>query len=436
MSATAFALLPLLVLLLDETIVGFFFVPLGKLPFLLGAVLPFGVVLDRRAIQRAATLRRALSVEARRSAALFAVLSAVSVLPVLGAAYEQRLVLAASASLLVRGPLVFLLRRAERRGWGRERIAVLGDTPAARRLAQRLARPALRGIAVAGIFDETEASLASLLELGRQGRFDRVLIAVPAADPARAARVARRLRALDVEVEQFACLCQSDWGGAPLCHLDAIPLAHVARRPIPPWGLAIKTVHDRLLSLLLLIIVLPVLVVATIAIRLDSSGPILFRQQRDGRNGAVFEILKFRTMTWQPPDRDGRVIQTARGDRRVTRVGRVLRATSLDELPQLLNVLRGDMSLVGPRPHPATMTTENRLSVEIADDYPHRHRVRPGMTGLAQINGSRGALSTAEELCRRLRYDLDYIENWSPWLDLRITLLTPLKLIFHGGSAF
>ena len=171
---------------------------------------------------------------------------------------------------------------------------------------------------------------------------------------------------------------------------------------------------------------LPLLLAVAAAIRLDTGGPILFRQWREGRNGAAFPLLKFRTMHWPP----GPLRQAVRDDSRVTRVGRLLRRTRLDELPQLVHVLRGEMSLVGPRPHAVAMRMAGQACAEIAPDYPWRHRVKPGLTGLAQVAGLRGGLATPDDLLARLALDLAYISEWSVALDLKLLLLTPWTLVF------
>ena len=430
--------LPLTMFVADQAIVAGTLAPLGWHAMLAASLLPFGlIVADWMDIVRARGLTVPLCRLWLRGAALIAV---GSVLADFARVDRNALVahLAASLACLL---LIRLLagagcRVAERRGLARERIAILGMSPVAERLARRLSRPGLRGLAVAGCWPDTPDGITALLQLGRDNAVDRVLLALPAGDEARIRRVVWQLKALDVPVEQYASLNEADWADTPLGRLDDVPVARLLERAIPSWGRAVKSGGDKLLSAALLVAVLPVLAGVVIAIRLDSPGPVLFRQFREGRNGAAFEILKFRTMTWQPTPTDGLVWQTTRQDCRVTRVGRFLRATSLDELPQLINVLRGEMSVVGPRPHPLTMMTEDRLSTEITADYPQRHRVKPGMTGWAQVNGSRGGLASADDLCRRVRYDLEYIENWSPLLDLKIALLTPLKLIFHGGSAF
>ncbi len=197
---------------------------------------------------------------------------------------------------------------------------------------------------------------------------------------------------------------------------------------------AFKMASDRTIAVILMFLLVPLLLLIAIAVRIDSPGPALFKQPREGRHGRIFAIYKFRTMRLGGPD-DGRQ-QTERGDCRITGVGDFLRRTSLDELPQLWNVLNGTMSLVGPRPHPVAMRTEGLACDEIVPQYAQRHSVSPGITGLAQINGHRGATATAEELQARINDDLRYVETWSLLLDLRILLLTPIRLFVHRGNAF
>lgn len=204
----------------------------------------------------------------------------------------------------------------------------------------------------------------------------------------------------------------SEVAGMTVIELNATPLDG-------PDAL-IKAVMDRVLALLLLLSLSPLLLLIAVAIRLDSPGPVLFSQSRHGGGGRVIRVLKFRSMVHRD-QADSR--QARRGDPRVTRVGAFLRRSSLDELPQLINVLRGEMSLVGPRPHPLALNEEfsGRLAA-----YMQRHRVKPGITGLAQIHGYRGETDTLEKMQKRLEYDLDYIENWSLWLDLKILARTAL----------
>ena len=197
--------------------------------------------------------------------------------------------------------------------------------------------------------------------------------------------------------------------------------------------LLLKALIDRGAAALLLLLLLPLLLMVALLVRLDSRGPILFRQARVGRNDETFMIWKFRTMHHAMTDAEAR-LQTSRGDTRVTRVGRALRRLSLDELPQLVNVFRGDMSLVGPRPHTPTMAIGGRALHEIVGAYALRHAVRPGITGWAQVNRSRGELRTTDDVRRRVQLDLTYIENWSVLLDLRILMLTVWREVLSSRA--
>ena len=202
-----------------------------------------------------------------------------------------------------------------------------------------------------------------------------------------------------------------------------------------PMGLrarAIKRMMDVAIAGLALLILSPVLAVVCIAIRLDDGGPVLFKQRRVGRGNVFFNVLKFRSMRADGADQTG-TCSASRSDPRVTRIGHFLRRTSLDELPQLLNVLRGEMSLIGPRPHALGSQAGNKLFWEIDPRYWYRHSLKPGLTGLAQVNGLRGATDREADLTERVRYDLEYIQNWSPWLDLTILART-LKVLVHQNA--
>jgi putative colanic acid biosynthesis UDP-glucose lipid carrier transferase len=185
----------------------------------------------------------------------------------------------------------------------------------------------------------------------------------------------------------------------------------------------LKALEDRVLGAIVAVLVVPVLLVIAVLVRIDSAGPVLFRQKRHGWNGEEITIFKFRTM-YLHQDVPGTVTQATKADARVTRIGRWLRKTSLDELPQIINVLMGNMSLVGPRPH---ATEHNELYVNIIRNYMHRHRVKPGITGWAQVNGYRGETDTQEKMQRRVEYDLYYIEHWSIGFDLVILTLTLVR---------
>jgi putative colanic acid biosynthesis UDP-glucose lipid carrier transferase len=203
----------------------------------------------------------------------------------------------------------------------------------------------------------------------------------------------------------------------------------VKPKPIRDWGYVMKLVLDYVLGGISLVFFGPLMLMAALAIKLESRGPVLFKQRRHGYNHRVIHVYKFRTMRVAE---DGPVITQARkDDERITRVGRLLRRTSIDELPQLFNVLRGEMSLVGPRPH---AVAHNQHYRERLARYANRHCVKPGMTGWAQIHGFRGPTEDPEKMRKRVEMDLYYIENWSIWLDLKIIAATPLLGFIHRNA--
>nr|WP_276589020.1 sugar transferase [Sphingomonas sp. GC_Shp_6] len=194
----------------------------------------------------------------------------------------------------------------------------------------------------------------------------------------------------------------------------------------------LKRAFDLTVALAALALLWPLLLVVAVAIRIDSPGPIFFRQPRMGRGNGLFAILKFRSMRDDLCDRAGDR-STERGDPRITRVGRIIRATSIDELPQLLNVVIGDMSIVGPRPHALGSLAGDRLFWEVDPHYWDRHAIKPGITGLAQVHGFRGATVAERDLQNRLRADVAYMRGWSIWRDIRI-LIGTAGVVFHRNA--
>ncbi|MDX2307186.1 MAG: undecaprenyl-phosphate glucose phosphotransferase [Hyphomicrobium sp.] len=247
---------------------------------------------------------------------------------------------------------------------------------------------------------------------------------------------AERMTGLFPKLAEIPCEMQFLVGTMPggmaettLSRCGGLILAEIKRRPIDGWNGVAKSALDYTVAGISLLLLSPLLAAIAIAIKIDSTGPVFFRQRRHGFNNAVFQVWKFRTMHVLE---DGPVInQAIRNDQRVTRVGRFLRVTSLDELPQLLNVLSGDMSLVGPRPH---AVAHNEFYAEMFATYMRRHKVKPGITGWAQINGFRGPTADPELMRRRVEHDLEYIRKWSLWLDMKILFLTPL-FGFTGRNA-
>jgi Undecaprenyl-phosphate glucose phosphotransferase len=266
-------------------------------------------------------------------------------------------------------------------------------------------------------------TLDDLVALVRRRRVDEVFIALPWHAERRISALVDRLGHLPVDLK----LCPDRVGYAQSMvlgeRLYGVPVATLHRQPIRDWARVGKRAMDLVLgAAALAVFALPMLLIA-IAIRLDSPGPVLFRQHRQGFDHDLFEMLKFRTMRHEPGAEVVLALVGKPGDPRVTRVGRWLRRTSLDELPQLINVLRGEMSLVGPRPNALAV---DATFVERVRRYAARNRVKPGITGLAQINGWRGAVDTEEKMTARVLHDLYYIENWSLMLDLKIIALTVL----------
>lgn len=225
------------------------------------------------------------------------------------------------------------------------------------------------------------------------------------------------------DLHQYRLLNQGivEWDGLPVINLSGTPMTGTELR--------LKAVFDRLGSLLLLVLLSPLFLLLALLVRLSGPGPVLFRQKRHGIGGEAIEILKFRSMK-QHREREGEVSQATEDDQRVTFIGKFLRRSSLDELPQLINVLRGQMSLVGPRPHAIEHNEEFKSRIP---KYMLRHKVRPGVTGWAQVNGFRGITDTEEKMALRIEHDLWYIQNWSLWLDLKILLQTPLAMIHRNA---
>ncbi len=314
-------------------------------------------------------------------------------------------------------------------------VVIVGATPGAERMIANNARTG--EVNVMAVFDDRAASgrapdrVAGAPVLGSVddlfawpdlSRADRIVIAVGSMAAERARALIERLRPLPHKIVLFLDLETFRPEETNLARIADLPVAYVSGRPEDAARLIVKRAEDIAASLLALaVFALPMALIA-LAVRLDSPGPVLFRQKRHGFNNRIIEVLKFRTMRADAASQPTR--QVTKDDPRVTRLGRILRKTSLDELPQFFNVLRGEMSMVGPRPHAIDMKTGEVESARLVADYAHRARMKPGVTGWAQIHGSRGPVHTAAEVETRVRYDIDYIQRWSLWLDIWILLRT------------
>ena len=319
-------------------------------------------------------------------------------------------------------------------------IAVLGTGAAAINLGRRL-MAGDEEACVVGVFIDGAAGTTGdqdiagdsdqLASLVRAGKVDEIIVALPWSSPTAVNRAIAKFAAFQVEVKIDPGISELDFTPQDFSLIAGIPTLTVQRRPLAGWGAPVKRTEDIAISVLLLILLAPVLLIIALLIKIDSRGPVTFRQERYGFNNNRIMIYKFRSMR-HDPDPDPNVLQARRNDPRVTRIGAILRRTSLDELPQLFNVLRGDMSLVGPRPHAAV---HNEKYAQLIDGYLGRHRMKPGITGWAQVNGWRGETETIEKMRGRLRYDLFYIANWSLLLDIKVLLMT-FPVVISGDNAY
>jgi exopolysaccharide biosynthesis polyprenyl glycosylphosphotransferase len=239
----------------------------------------------------------------------------------------------------------------------------------------------------------------------------------------------RKLWVLPIDIRLAAHANRLRFRPRSYSYVGKVPVFDLFDKPIADWDVVIKLAFDKIVGALALVALSPLLAVTAVAIKLDSPGPVFFRQKRYGFNNELIEVFKFRSMYADKLDPTASRLVT-RGDPRVTRVGRFIRKTSIDELPQLLNVVfKGDLSLVGPRPHAVHAKAADRQYDEVVDGYFARHRVKPGITGWAQVNGWRGETDTQEKIQQRVEHDLYYIENWSILLDLYILAITPSSLL-------
>ncbi len=327
-------------------------------------------------------------------------------------------------------------------GLTERRALIIGGGERASVLMRALADNPENDIRICGIFDDRDdirsplvvdgvqklGRLDSLVAFAREAEIDMLIITLPLTAEARIRGVLKAVEVLPVDVRL------SDFSTDPNFRrrsgaLSQGRLIDVISRPLREGELALKRAVDIAGALVGIAVLSPVLIATAIAVRLDSPGPILFRQARHGYNHRPVNVWKFRSMYIESCDPTARQIVT-KGDPRVTRVGRFIRRSSIDELPQLFNVLTGDLSLVGPRPHAVSAVSSRQQAFEaIVEGYAARHKVRPGITGWAQINGWRGEIDDPTALRQRVEHDLHYIENWSIWMDLYILFITPFKLL-------
>jgi Undecaprenyl-phosphate glucose phosphotransferase len=354
----------------------------------------------------------------------------------LTALFVERLVLSA------------LVRRWIREGRLNRRAVIVGGGPEAEGLIKALEASHDTDIRIAGIFDDRGADRVSpvvagypklgnideLVNFARRSRIDLLIVSLPVTAERRLLQLLKKLWVLPVDIRLSAHSNALRFRPRTYSYIGNVPFIDVADKPIADWDHVKKWLFDKIAASVALILLAPVMAAIALLIKLDSKGPVLFRQKRQGFNNELIDVYKFRSMYVDHTDAEASKLVT-KGDPRVTRVGRFLRKTSLDELPQFFNVLKGDLSLVGPRPHALKAKAEDKLYSDVVDGYFARHRVKPGVTGWAQISGWRGETDTEEKIQRRVEHDLYYIENWSVTLDLYICLMTPFALL-KGENAY
>ena len=322
-----------------------------------------------------------------------------------------------------------------RKGRLSENVVIVGATENASKLIERNARD--RELNIVAIFDDrlgraphrmhgvpVVGTLDDLLAWDNLPNVDRIIVTVTTHAQNRVRMLIERLRYLPNRVILLLDLDEYNPDGASLAEVADRPAAYVSGAPDDARRAFVKRISDIVIGSMMLIAFAPLMAIIALLIKLEGDGPVFFRQKRHGFNNKVIRVWKFRTMK---PDRNaenGIITQVTADDDRVTKIGRILRRTSLDELPQLINVLKGEMSLVGPRPHAVGMTTEETEVHHLVGDYAHRHRVKPGLTGWAQINGSRGPVHTAELVRERVRLDMAYVNRSSFFFDLYIMIMT------------
>jgi Undecaprenyl-phosphate glucose phosphotransferase len=340
------------------------------------------------------------------------------------------------AQLAAHAVWLYVIRHSRVAARLRERVLVVGPAELARTVTDQLKGSASSAIDVAGIVIDGEVrrprvladvailgSTRDLAELVRESAADRIILALAWTDNGAIRDCIDRVRSLAVDVELAMPPLDPDLPAREPTLVAGMPAIRLLKKPLSATSRAIKTAEDYLLASVALIVGSPFLLLVAALIKLESPGPVFFKQRRAGFENQEFLMFKFRTMRYEP---DGPFRQATPADPRVTRLGRLLRRSSIDELPQLINVLRGEMSLVGPRPHAVSMNQDYAAQI---DEYLARHKIKPGMTGWAQVNGARGETRTLNDMRRRVAFDLEYANNWSIWFDLRILALTLVAVI-------
>ncbi|SFZ82236.1 Undecaprenyl-phosphate glucose phosphotransferase [Devosia enhydra] len=353
------------------------------------------------------------------------------------------------ALLLYRMSLRALVLRWTAQGRLKRRAVIVGGGKDAEPLIDAIQHGAENDIVLMGLFDDRDderspllvagfqklGRVSDLVEFARLTRVDLVIVSMPLSAEKRVLQMMKQLWVLPVDIRLSAHMNQLRFTHKAYSYIGDVPVFDMADRPISDWNLVFKWLFDKVVALVALVLLSPIMLATAIAIKLESKGPVIFRQKRHGFNNELIEVYKFRSMYTDKTDAGASKLVT-KNDPRVTRVGRFIRKTSIDELPQLINVLQGRLSIVGPRPHALQAKADNKLYYEAVDGYFARHKVKPGITGWAQINGWRGETDTVDKIMQRVNHDLYYIENWSILFDIYILIMTPVSLLSRNEGAY
>ncbi len=332
--------------------------------------------------------------------------------------------------------------RWTRMGQLRRRAVLVGGGQAAADLIAELERQPNNDIEICGIFDDRDndrsppsvsgyqklGNISDLVEFARIAQIDMLLVTIPIRAEKRIIQLLEKLWVLPVDIRLSAHADKLRFRQRASSFVGAVPFVDVLEKPIADWDTIAKRAFDIFFASLSLVALSLIMLITALLIKLDSPGPVIFRQKRYGFNNELIDVFKFRSMYHNMTDANASKLVT-KGDPRVTKIGRIIRKTSIDELPQLMNVLMGQLSLVGPRPHALSAKAEDRLYENVVDGYFARHKVKPGVTGWAQIKGWRGETDTEDKIQKRVECDIYYIENWSVFLDLYILFKTPFCLL-------
>jgi len=338
--------------------------------------------------------------------------------------------------ILYRCTLLIALRFMRQRGWNERRVVIFGAGELGTKFATAVQQAVWTGFRVTAFIDDNAAQKATtingvavmqtpanLSQFFTEQKTDELWLALPLRAETRVKAIMHDVRHITINVRFVLDIFGLNLLNHSVDDVAGFPVLNISSTPMMGANRLIKAIEDRFLAFAILVSISPLLILIAAAVKLSSSGPIFFKQNRLGWDGRVINVYKFRTM-YVHQEHGGKVTQATAHDARITPLGRFLRRTSLDELPQFINVLQGRMSIVGPRPHALAHNEQYKESI---NTYMQRHRVKPGITGWAQINGWRGETDTLAKMQKRVEYDLYYINNWSLGFDLKIIMLTFFK---------